>query len=47
MKRQGQGWFDTRALEFAVLAAAVYLAADPVRSALGPLYKSMSLLLGL
>ncbi len=46
MKRGKQGSFDTRALEFAVVAIAVYLAAEPARAALGPLFKGMSLLFG-
>lgn len=46
MKRPGHGSFDTRALEFAVAAIAVYLAVDPVRAALGPLFKGMGLLFG-
>lgn len=47
MKRPGQGSFDTRALEFAVAAIAVFLGADAVRAAFGPLWKNVSLLLGL
>lgn len=47
MKRPGQGSFDTRALEFAVMAIAMFLAADAVRAAFGPAWKNVSLLLGL
>jgi hypothetical protein len=47
MKRPGRGSFDTRALEFAVTAIAAFLGADAVRSALAPLWKNVSLLLGL
>ena len=47
MKRPGQGSFDTRALEVAVIAIAVFLGSDAVRTALGPLWKNLSLLLGL
>ena len=47
MKRPGHGSFDTRALEFAVIAIAVFLGADTVRTALGPLWDSVSLLFGI
>jgi hypothetical protein len=47
MRRPGQGSFDTRALEFAVTAIAAFLGADAVRTALGPLWENLSLLLGL
>jgi hypothetical protein len=47
MKRSRQGSFDTRALEFAVIAVAVYFGADRVREALGPMWDNLSLLLGL
>jgi hypothetical protein len=47
MRRPGQGSFDTRALEFAVAAIAVFLGADAVRTAFGPLWKNLSLLLGI
>jgi len=47
MKRPGRGSFDTRALEFAVTVIAVIFGADAIRSAFGPLWKSLGLLLGL
>lgn len=47
MKRPGHGYFDTRILEFAVMAIAMFLAADAVRAAFGPAWKNVSLLLGL
>ncbi len=47
MKRSRQGSFDTRALEFAVIAVAVYFGADRVREALGPMWDNLSLLFGL
>jgi hypothetical protein len=47
MKRPGRGSFDTRALEIAVTAVAVFLGADAVRAAFGPLWKNLGLLLGL
>ena len=47
MKRPGHGSFDTRALEFAIIAIAAFLGADGIRAALGPLWKNVSLLLGL
>jgi hypothetical protein len=47
MRQPGHGTFDTRVLEFAVIAIAVFLGADSVRTALGPLWKNLSLLLGL
>ena len=47
MKRPGSGSFDTRALEFAVIAIAAFFGADAIRTALGPLWHNVSLLLGL
>jgi hypothetical protein len=47
MKRSRLGSFDTRALEFAVIAVAVYFGADAIREALGPMWGNLSLLFGL
>jgi hypothetical protein len=47
MKRSRLGSFDTRTLEFAVIAVAVYFGADAIREALGPMWGNLSLLFGL